>query len=317
MVYIVVLNWNNAVDTIACLDSIFKLTCGAFKIIVCDNASKDSSYNDIKEALIANQYLNNKSLVELNKHESECYCIPSDEDGLYLIQTGDNLGFAGGNNVGVRFALNQKDAKFIWLLNNDTEVEPNSLSHLVAKAESDSRIGICGSKLVYYHNRDFLQGVGGIYNPWLATTSHYKGMSLSSDIIDERDAEKNIDYIIGASMLLTVDFIKKVGLMNEEYFLYYEELDYCFRARNAGYNLGIASKSVVYHKEGATTSQDKGIVGDYYSVKNRLKFTKNFNKKYYIFVYFSIFAVAVNRLRRLQFIKFCNVVRVLFGNSQR
>lgn len=288
MIYIIVLNWKGAADTIACLNSLFFLKDVRFRIVVCDNASPDNSYSDIRYWLInqknqSSGYMTNCSLIELSNEGSQYYLIPEEEQSIYLIQTGANLGYAGGNNVGIRFAMNQPDMSYVWVLNNDTEVEPDSLYHMVKRCESNTKIGICGSKLVYHHDRSKLQGLGGLYNPWLCTTKHYAAFSDSQSEFDDIAVAKKIDYIIGASMLLTRPLLERIGLLCEDYFLYYEEIDLALRAKGL-FSLGIASKSVVYHKEGASMDGGRSVFSDYYAVKNKLTLTKNRNRKYYLFV---------------------------------
>ena len=97
-------------------------------------------------------YMQGRSLVELDKISAESHFVSENKDAVFLVQTGTNLGYAGGNNVGIRLALNQEDMQYVWILNNDTEVEPNSLLELVKRCKKDPGIGICGSRLVYRNN---------------------------------------------------------------------------------------------------------------------------------------------------------------------
>lgn len=314
MVYIIVLNWKNAVDTIACLDSLFKLKNTDFKIVVCDNSSPDDSYQEIRQWLCQNDYLSSRKLIELDRETAEQYLIPANEDGVYLVQTGANLGYAGGNNVGIRLAMQQPDMRYVWVLNNDTEVDENALTHLVNKCQQDPKIGICGSKLVYHHDRTRLQALGGIYNPWLCTTHHYAAWQDSKKEFDEDNIVKNIDYIVGASMLIPRQLLEKIGLFCEEYFLYYEELDFCMRSKKL-FSISVASKSIVYHKEGGSTESGKSNVSDFFSIRNRLIFTSKFNKMYFPVVYVSLFACALNRFRRFEFAKAFNILKFALGFS--
>lgn len=315
MIYIVVLNWKGAEDTISCIRSLFKINNAEFRVVICDNASPDKSYAHIRDWLIEQQklspgYMAQYSLVELDKIQSLHYKIPEKEQSVYFIQTGSNLGYAGGNNVGIRFAMNQIDMDYVWILNNDTEVDPDSLFYMINKCESDPKIGICGSKLIYDHNRSKLQGLGGIYNPWLCTTKHYAAFYDSSLTFDDKMVADEIDYIIGASMLLTKPFLEKVGLLCEDYFLYYEELDLALRMKN-NFSIGVSSESIVYHKEGASTGGKRSELSDYYSVKNRILITKKFYPQFLPFVMFSLLFVIANRLRRLEFKKALLVFKII------
>ena len=148
MIYIVVLNWRGADDTIACLQSLMDLQGAAFQIIVCDNGSDDGSYECIRDWIQSHRdnhaYLRAHPLRELTRKEAE-QLSPEPPPALYLVQTGANLGYSGGNNVGIRLALTNPQAEFVWLLNNDTEAEPDSLLRLVERCQARPDIGICGS----------------------------------------------------------------------------------------------------------------------------------------------------------------------------
>ncbi len=314
MIYIIVLNWKGAEDTIACINSLFRIRNSEFRVVICDNASPDNSYAHIRGWLINQQdlssnYMAQHSLVELDQIQSLHYLIPENEQSVYFIQTGSNLGYAGGNNVGIRFAMNQPDMRYVWILNNDTEVEPDSLYHMVKRCESDLKIGICGSRLVYYHDKQKLQGLGGIINPWLCTTKHYAAFEKSDLVFNDKDIENNIDYIIGASMLLSRSLLEKVGLLCEDYFLYYEEVDLAQRAKPY-FRIGVASDSIVYHKEGASTGGNKNFISDSCYLKNRLLIAKRFFPKTYWLVRLSYIAPMFNRIRRLQYLSFKLCVRL-------
>ena len=277
LVYIVILNWNGWRDTLECLTSLEALTYDHYEIVVVDNASTDGSRERIRTV-----YPN-----------------------LTLIQSGANLGFAGGNNVGVKHAL-LHDADFVWLLNNDTVVEKGALSQLVARAQSDPDIGMCGSTLIYYHNRDVVQAYGGgTYNKWLGLTKRLGHGSSRAEPVNAAEVERKLDYIEASSLLVSRVFLDRVGLMEETYFLYYEEIDWVTRARGQ-FKLGYAKDSVVYHKEGSSTgasdyaTSPKSWTADYYSVRNRLLITRRFFPLALPTLYLSLTGVVVNRVRRRQ-----------------
>lgn len=315
MVYIIILNWKGAEDTLACLNSLAHLRGVEYRLIICDNASPDRSYEKIRDGVQSSPYYKNAPLVELNREDSERYIISTDElNTIFLIQTGHNLGYAGGNNVGIRFALNQADMQYVWLLNNDTEVDPDALLHMVQRCQSEPRIGICGSRLVYFHDRAHLQGLGGIYNRWLGTTRHYAAYAPSDTVYDDDKVSADIDYVIGASMLLTRPLLEQVGLLCEDYFLYFEELDISYRAKTFGYIHHVVTSAIVYHKEGASVgiATEKSAFADMLSIRNRLLFSKKFHQNSVVTVWFSLWGVFFNRLKRLQFSQVLNVLRVIF-----
>jgi len=144
-VAILLLNWNGYQDTLECLDSLHALTYPNFNIILCDNGSSDNSIQHFE------QWAKGRTVshCRLVRQDAESATHPVQEK-LIIIENQANLGFAGGNNVGLRFALTQP-FKYVWLLNTDTTVEPDALTKLVAEVEANPKIGMCGSTLLYYH----------------------------------------------------------------------------------------------------------------------------------------------------------------------
>jgi len=236
----------------------------------------------------------------------------STDASLYLVQTGDNLGFAGGCNVGLRFALSRRDAEYVWILNNDTVVSAAALDELL-ESMSDPQVGICGSTLVYYNQPDRVQALGGgTYNPWVGFAKSAGEFSRMPDaILDGR--KPHIDYVHGASMLVSRAFLESVGLMTEEFFLYFEELDWACRAKGR-FRLGYAPQSIVYHKEGATIgtggdASGRSKLSDYYMVRNRFRI----NRKYFPLALLTLYLWApvmlMNRAVRGQWDKLGGVIR--------
>jgi GT2 family glycosyltransferase len=196
---------------------------------------------------------------------------------LILIQTGANLGFAGGNNVGLKYISAKNDCEYIWLLNNDTVVRPDALSYLVQRMKERPDAGICGSTLPYYHQPNKIWAFGGAtYNKWIAKPRCIGLNEPFSPDIDVLHIEDHLDFIAGASMLVSQSFLRDIGLMSEDYFLYFEEQDWAVRARGR-YALVNASKSIVYHKVGASTSlhgsQGNTSMADYFMFRNSILFT--------------------------------------------
>ena len=143
---------------------------------------------------------------------------------LILVQTGANLGFAGGCNVGMRYALLNTNADFVWLLNNDTVVEAHSLGLQIEAMDQRPQIGILGSTLVYFNEQNRVQAAGGYdFNFWTARVlPPARGLDLAN-LPPEHEIEKRLKYISGASMFVRRTYIETVGLLNEQYFLYFEE----------------------------------------------------------------------------------------------
>lgn len=308
MIYIIVLNWNSAKDTIHCVKSLLKLNRQEnIKIIICDNASKTESIEEISQFVL--NFDGNKNLII---DENEISKFNNIKNKITLIKNNKNYGYAGGNNRGVNFSLLQDDMQYVWILNNDTEVASDSLDYLIYKFESNEKYGVIGSKLVEFENRTKVQGIGGVINPKFCTTKEIGSELTIDESIDELSYEKNIDYVIGASMMFSRLCLQTVGLMCEDYFLYYEEIDICNRIKKNNLRVGIASRSVVYHKHGASTESGKSDIADYYSVKNRLLISKKFYPRFILLVRFSIMFVIINRLRRLQLKRSLKYVRIIF-----
>lgn len=210
-VYVVVLNWNGWPDTLKCLNSLEMLDYPNYRVVVVDNGSSDDSVDRIKTA------------------------FPNVE----LIEAGRNLGFAAGNNLGIRFAL-ERGVDYVWLLNNDTKVCPHALTAMVEVAESDPKIGAVGSVLYYMDKPERVQAWGGGWvNPWLGISRHFL-----APVSSER-----IHYITGASLLIRRSVLEEVGLLDEGFFMYWEDTDFGLRLRKRGYELSVSPNSVVFHAE--------------------------------------------------------------------
>lgn len=293
-VYIVVLNYNGWRDTLECLESLQKLDYPNVQIVVVDNDSGDGSVARILDwgggslaADVQNPSLATLSmpcgpkplLIQLLTADGlQNDPLPKDAgQRLVLIKSASNGGYAAGNNLGIRLALKDDDCAYLWLLNNDTVVKPDALSHLVARLENDPAVGICGSTLVHYHDPSTIQARGGAkFNRWTATSQHLgEGAPYPADPAPTPPEE--LDYVIGASMFVSRRFVERVGLMYEDYFLYFEEIDWSWR--RGSFTVAYEPQSVVYHKEGATTGMNKqkvqyGKGGDYYLHRNRLVFAR-------------------------------------------
>jgi GT2 family glycosyltransferase len=300
LVYIIILNWNGWQDTIECLESVWQINYPNYRIVLCDNDSQDRSLEHIK------QWLDCRPIATTYLEYSQAKAIEDNYNHkITLVQTGRNLGFAGGNNIGIKYALSDSDCAYVWILNNDTTIDPDSLNALVTHARLDPNIGICGSKLVYYYHQELVQAWGGgKYNKWLGVANNL-GMGSSIDLkIDPVEVEQNLDFIMGASMLVSRSFINDIGLMNEQYFLCFEELDWIVRAKG-NYRLGYADRSIVYHKEGGSTGNNsdknqRSYLSDYYNQRSYIVFTRTYYPHLRLFIYLHLCITLVNRLRRKQ-----------------
>lgn len=238
LVYIVILNYNGYRDTIECVKSIEDITYKNYKIVIVDNASTDDS-----------EKMLNKSF---SKH--------------HIIQTGKNLGFAGGNNIGIKYAI-QNNAEYILLLNNDTIVDKDFLGYLVKGFSLHENVGMVGAKIYYYDMPNKVWYAGGKFNRLRAKGEHC--------VIDIDTNYKEVEFITGCLQLISVNALKKVGLMEEKYFLYYEDVDYCFRFMDNGYKLIYSKESKIYHKCGGSANY-KSPLSIFYSNRNRYIFINTY-----------------------------------------
>ncbi len=346
---VLILNYNNWADTIECLESVLKLDYPHYFVVLVDNGSIDNSalffnkwatgeldtwlhpQNSLKSLLfpliekpvtlieLHHHELQNKGWKILNQKHLEHPLEYCDQKIIYFIRKEKNDGFAAGINVGIQFVLNNSIAKYIWLLNNDTVVDPHALkflikNHLCLKKQG-KKIGLMGSKLLYYDRPDVIQALGGgKYYKWLAISKH-----IGENTKDIGQSDHNflpIDYIVGASLLVPIEFIFDIGLMCEDYFLYYEELDWAVRGRKKGWGLSYSLQSKVYHKEGRTIGSNldpkkRSWQSEYYALRNRLVFTKRFYPQFLPTVVLGLMLSLINGLRRKQFYRIKLIFKIM------
>ena len=250
-VFVIIINWNGKKDTQTCLFSLEKIEKQNvdFHVIVVDNGSADDS------------------VVTIRKKYPRVTVIP----------TGENLGFTGGNNVGITYAR-QHHADFVWLLNNDTFVDPNVLD--VMKAFVDPKVGICGSKIYFAPGHEFHldrykeseQGrvfwyAGGLVD-WDNMYASHRGV----DEVDhgQYDTEEETPFVTGCSMMIRRSVFERIGMLDDRYYLYLEDLDFCLRAKKAGFSLFYVPSSILWHVNAGSTSRPGNPLQQYYQTRNRL-----------------------------------------------
>lgn len=262
---LVILNWKGAERTLACLDSVLKSYGKTIKIIIVDNNSEDGSLYHIADSL-----RNKKQPYRQVKEKDAKGCLPDDREvWITLVQNEGNYGYAGGNNIGIKLAVSW-EVSYIWILNNDTLVNENSLPALLEAINSNSKIGFAGSVLCYEDRPNIIQACGGgrIY-PYLGKARLYmKNLPVE---YAENAKDSDIDYLMGASLLIKSNMVKKVGLMDESYFMYSEEVDWQRRASNLGWKIKIAKDSFVLHGDSSST---RSHMFHYYRNRAAVMFTK-------------------------------------------
>lgn len=224
-VAIVVLNWNGWQDTLACLHSLLALKGPDFRLLVVDNGSTDDSVAHIKAEL----------------------------PDVELIQTGANLGFGGGCNVGIRQAISE-GAEYVWLVNSDAKVDPAAFSALLSVAQAHPGVGAVGSVLYEMTLPPTVQlWGGGRVNLWLGFSRHQTSLGT-------------VDFISGASLFLRCKALNEVGLFDDtRFFMYWEDADLAFRLRRAGWQLAVADESRLWHRQSASLGQNSPLLDQYFT----------------------------------------------------
>ena len=330
-VYIIIVNYNNYGDTIECLESVLKSDYESFQIFVVDNSTDSSSVDHLAEWANDNNYNSIQTafkdlifplvpkpvshiIVTGNEFAGKLY-----DDCIVIIKT-QNRGFAAANNIVLTYLLkNASDSSLIWILNNDTVVEKDTLKNLASfyHLKSNNRY-ILGAKLRYYDKPYVLQAIAGNYNKWLGMHKHVGDGEKDSGQFDDYTPGKS-NYIVGASIFLPKLFLEQTGLMCEDYFLYFEELDWLNRARKYGFAMAIASKAIVYHKEGAsiiTTENNKRklFTAEYYSIVSRVRYIKKWYPYCLITVIPGVIVALLKRIIQGKFTLVKKATGAIFNN---
>lgn|SRR5215472_1542340 len=215
----IIVNWNGWKDTLQCLESLQRCTYASLTVLIVDNGSTNDSVAMIREA----------------------------HPDVVVLENGSNLGFAGGNNVGIRYAL-AHGADYVWLLNNDTAPDPEALTSLVAKAATNKRIGAVASICYYADNQSAVEAWGGAHvNLWV-------GFGRNSTRPRPDDWFHSLN---GTSMLISREALEDVGLLDEIFFLYWEDTEFCLRLRKNEWKIAAAPDSRVIHKVHGSTGDNK------------------------------------------------------------
>ncbi|NPV00495.1 MAG: glycosyltransferase family 2 protein [Brevinematales bacterium] len=350
-VAIILVNYKNYRQTLECLESLIRGDYTNFRAVVVDNGSDNESLDEMIKWADGTTEWDGWETSEMRPYSDPpvkkpvpyvVYTRKEAEQGgspakeakalrtpgalplahpLVFIRSDENLGFAGGNNLGIRYAQAAGNAGYYWLLNTDTVVRKDTLSELTAYMERPAhwKTGMTGGKLLYYHSPDTIQCVSGLLNPKYATSKNLGAFEKDHGQYDREDIP--IDYIQGACMFIRAQCLADTGPMNEEYFLYFEEPDWAIRVKRAGWDLGYCPKAVVYHKEGGSmgyspVKKTKPEMMDYYSFRSRILFTKKYYPRNLWLVKLSFIGVIINRILRLQFGRIRLIIDTVFLNKQ-
>lgn len=248
LIYIILVNYNGYKDTKECIESLEKINYENYKIIIVDNASKDNS------------------LELLNRNH--CSHI--------ILDSRINLGFSGGNNIGIEYAL-KNGAEFVLLVNNDTIVNEDILSNMIKTFEKDSNTGIVGGKILLYENKEMISHAGGYIDMFKFTTVHYGMGAAYND--EQYNYEREVGFVSGCLMLIKREVFEKVGLLPEEYFMYYEDTDFCLRVIDSGYKIFYNPRAEIFHKVSMSSGGEDSPFFIKWNTRNRIIFMNKYKHK--------------------------------------
>lgn len=282
---IILVNWNNYIDTIECVNSLLELSPEIpFKIIISDNNSTNDSMHRIKE-----YFEKTVRVFIFNKNDKSN--IKTINYDIAIVNTGRNGGFGYANNVAVKFLKHDDAFEYIWLLNNDTVVDKNSLLYLFNTYQKhntrNNKVGAIGSMIYSYFDKSKLMLAGGFKAKLLSFFSPISvlDIDISTDCFTFTDG-----YISGASLFISKYLYLDINGFDESYFMYVEDVDFSKKIGLKGYQLGISVKSVVYHKEGASTEKvidqkrptmKQWKMWGYYELRNRTYYIMKYKNVFY------------------------------------
>lgn len=295
---VLLVNWNNGRECVQCIDSLLGMATQDFDVVVVDNASSDDSVAQIlawcerprpPPAGPRHPGVAYGSQIGLSHGRVPARLLAATETlpqptapgvRVFVVPAGGNRGFAAGNNLGLRVAGLQAYGQF-WLLNTDTVVHQQALPALLRRAAATPRSGMVGSTLLYFDAPERVQALGGAWlDPRRMLTAHIGIDEPASRIPSEPGAvEARMAYVVGASMLVSAAFVREVGPMQEDYFLYFEELDWAQRAQGR-FGLAYAPDSRVYHRVGRSSAQPMALQAETLLTENRIRVLGRFFRPY-------------------------------------
>jgi GT2 family glycosyltransferase len=268
-VHAIVVNYNGWRDTIQCLESIRRLDYPDLEIIVCDNGSTDESYARLMEWAAPIPHL------DLTREQAETGGYPHADPRLIFIRNTENAGFTGGNNIGLRFVLAKRPGAYAWLLNNDMVVARDSLRQMVELAERDSALAAVGATIYDFVERDVVQEAGG---GRLTGKPAFVRPNDAGAVRGSALGSQRLDYISGACMLLRRSALETIGILDERFFIYAEDVDLCVRLQQGGFTIGYCQGAEVWHKASATTG-GRHPFKDYHIVRSVFLFGEKHSPK--------------------------------------
>lgn len=281
---VILVNWNGSDDTLNCLESIRASTYQDYFVVVVDNGSRADQIEKLKQSKL----------------------------DFKLIETGENLGYTGGNNKGIEYALDL-NADYVFLLNNDTYIAPNTLKNIMQAANMDKQIGILSPKIFFHPARHLIWSAGATLNQ-----KFLMGYSLGYKVEDKGqfDQASDIDYVTGCAMLIQSKVVREVGMLSDDYFAVCEDIDYCLRVANSGYRIRYEPSASVWHIESASSGGSDAPQYVYYQTRNYLLFHKRWAKGFRQLIMSQSYFLAYAAKRGIMFLlqgKFKSMLGILYG----
>lgn len=320
-VYIIILNWNGANDTIECLESVQQLNYKNYKIVLVENGSDDDSLERIS------LWAKNSNLFTVNYEQEQAERGGANECEKKLAQTAankklviidnkENLGFAAGANVGIRYALSS-GSDYVWLLNNDTITEKDTLCRLINSfSENENYKGIT-PKIVHYETPDIIWSAGCDFT-WYGKLKRY----LTHDVILKKGKVVfPVSFITNCASVYPVDLFKEVGVLSEDNFMGEDDYEFSMRLNKYSYKLACNNNALVYHKIGQSTKSAHIIGSNYAEYLTRLISIK---KHYSIFIWllwllffdYRILVLSISN-KNMNLIKCFKLIKLLTYNSSK
>lgn len=296
MLGVVIVNYRGADDTIECLESLLRAAL-PMKIVVVENGSGDDSAERIRDwaagrlpATATEADMAAFSTPPLPK-PLPLADVPASAAGtgpvasLTLVTSPTNLGFAGGNNLGLRHLLADPRLAAFWLLNNDTVVSPDAPAALLARMLATPRCGMCGTVVRHYFAPDRYQALNGSrFSKWTGMSQSLGGDALVTLPFSPQDIVDATDFVLGASLAVSRAFLTEIGPMAEDYFLYFEEIDWAERNRrhDRPFEVAFAHGATIFHKAGrsigsGSVHSSRSAFAEYWLARSRLKFIARFH----------------------------------------
>jgi GT2 family glycosyltransferase len=330
---VVIVNFRGAADTIECLESLLR-TPLPIKIVVVENGSGDDSAEVIRAWAAGTRPAQAESpaMAPLSTppiaKPLALACLPASDAGqqtperLTLIESPDNLGFAGGNNIGLRHLITDRGLTHFWLLNNDTVVTRDAPAALLARLQAGPRMGMCGTIVRHYWAPDRVQAFNGFAFSLLTGTGRALGGNApATQSFDPLAIADETDFVLGASLAVSREFLAKVGPMAEDYFLYFEEMDWAIRNRRLGddaFEIGFAHGATIFHKAGRSIGStsahtSRSAFSDYWMTRSRLKYVWRHHRLLWPWHWLLGWVIILRRLVRRRWPHAGGVLRAMLG----